>query len=143
MILSLASIHVRKEVPETVLFRGLALAGALLAAEVFLAESEFPFPSWHGSQFRPQFVYPFFLLLFGLVVGLTAKRSLALRFGAVLTVALFLLLRLMIYPVLMLAEQAIAPQFSLWLVVLLFLAVFVDWLVKTRIGTSSMATITK
>ncbi len=138
LFLALASIHVRKEGPATVLFRGLALAGALLTAEVFLAESEFPFPSWHSSQFRPQFVYPFFLFLFGLVVGLTAKRSLAFRFGAVLTVALFLLLRLMIYPVLMLAERANAPRFSLWLVVLLFLAVFVDWFAKTKVGSSSM-----
>ena len=131
-ILALSAMEVGRHGPPIALLRALLVAAALLAGNVFLAEFEYPFPSWHISQTRPDLLYPAFLLLFALIASLVARRSIALRFGATLSVGIYLLLRVTLYPFLAMVGRDVAPALSLWIALPLLVGLGVDLFANRR-----------
>ena len=140
--LLMVTMNVGQETTMARLFRVLILGGILLTAFIFLAEHEFPFPSWHASSRRPFFVYPGFLAIFTLVVSIMAKRVLDFRFSATLVVATFLAYRMLVYPFLAAIGMEITPEFPVVLVGTLLIAVLVDYFFRrpakgeTRLASS-------
>lgn len=106
--------------------RVLALAAAMLAADVFLAESVYAFPSWHVSQQRPAFVFIALEVVAATLVASVAVRVARRRFAATASLAVFLALRGALYPFLALLSVKAAPAFPLWLAALPLLGVAID-----------------
>jgi hypothetical protein len=124
----LSAVQVRDGGTLVTALRAVTLAGALLTAGLFLAEFEYPFPAWHVSQGRPFAVYVSFLVLFVLVVSLSARRSIPVRFSTTLIVALWLGLRLAVYPLLGALALKVPPAFPWPLPAMLLVAVGLDLL---------------
>lgn len=108
------------------------LGGALLICEVFLAEFEYPFPDWHISQRRPEWVYPVLFAVFTLLISLVAARATARRGGATLAFLSFIVLRLLVPPFLGAVDREVIPHFSPWILVLVLLALAVDLWARPR-----------
>jgi hypothetical protein len=124
----LSAVQVRDGGTLVTVLRVVTLAGALLTAGLFLAEFEYPFPTWHVSQSRPFAVYVGFLVLFVLVVSLSARRFIPVRFSTTLIVALWLGLRLAVYPLLGALALKVPPAFPWPLPAMLLVAVGLDLL---------------
>lgn len=130
--LTLASISVRGPLAVVSAARLLAVAAALLAIDVFLAESVYPMPAWHMSQHRPAFVFPLLEVVGATLAALVASRVVALRFAGTAAVAVFLALRLAVYPFLALLGVTATPRFPLWLLGLVVVGILVDVLAGRR-----------
>jgi hypothetical protein len=128
--IALSMITVKTENFTTALFRSLTLAGALLIVEVFLAEFEFPLPSWHISQSRPYWAYIVLLTLFSLIMIMIAKIRIRSKWAATITMSIFLLLRLVMYPFLDLVGRPIQPAFPYWIIGFVLLGLLVDLVYK-------------
>lgn len=124
--LCLAGLSVRGQGVGVDAARVLALAAAMLAADVFLAESVYPFPSWHVSQQRPAFVFVALEVVAAALVASVAVRVSRWRFAATASLAVFLSLRGALYPFLALLSVKAAPAFPLWLVALPLVGVVID-----------------
>lgn len=109
-----------------------ALGAALLAIDLFLAESVFPFPEWHVSQHRPAFVSPLLEVLGAVLVAVVARRALTQRWAATGAIIAFFVLRLAVYPLLSALDVQDAPDFPLWLPGLLLVGISVDVLLGRR-----------
>jgi hypothetical protein len=138
--LALSALQVNRGGALVTGLRMTTLAGALLTAGLFLAEFEYPFPSWHVSQARPSAVYVGFLVLFVLLVGLSARRATPLRFSTSFAVALWLGLRLAVYPLLGMLALKVPPAFPPALPAMLLVAVGLDILLSHRARHSSPRT---
>lgn len=132
--ISLSMLAVKTETIITDIFRALTLAGALLIVEVFLAEFEFPMPSWHISQSRPYWVYFSLLILFAVIIIMIAKIRINWKLGATLSMSMFLFLRLSIYPFLDLVERSIQPKFPFWIVGFILLGLLFDFSYRKRLN---------
>lgn len=128
----LSMLAVKTENIITNIFRGLTLAGALLIVEVFLAEFEFPIPSWHISQSRPYWAYITILTLYGLIMIMIAKIRINWKWSATLTMFLFLTLRLSMYPFLDVVGRSIQPSFPYWIIGFILLAILFDFTYKPQ-----------
>lgn len=124
--LALSAIRAR-EGRGALTLRLFTLGGAMLTSEIFLSEYEFTMPSWHPSQARPEAVIvPGFLILFGALTALMAKRALPVKFGATAAIGVFLALRLLLYPYLALVTDGEAPSLSPWVLAPLAIAIAID-----------------
>jgi hypothetical protein len=130
--ISLSMLAVKTENRITDVFRALTLAGALLIVEVFLAEFEFPMPSWHISQSRSYWVYVSLLTLFAVIIIMIAKIRINWKLGATLSMLMFLFLRLSIYPFLDVVGRSIQPMFPYWILGFILLAVLFDFSYKKQ-----------
>lgn len=124
--LCLSGLAVRGAGPAVDAARVLALAGAMLAADVFLAESVYEFPSWHVSQQRHALIFVALELIAASLVASVAVRVVRTRFAATASLAVFLALRGALYPFLALLAVKATPAFPLWLVALPLVGVLVD-----------------
>lgn len=130
--LTLASISVRGSLTVVNVARILAIASALLAVDLFLAESVYPFPAWHMSQHRPAFVFPLLEVVGAVLVAVVASRVVALRFAGTAAVAVFLALRVGIYPFLAALDVTATPRFPIWLPGLVVVGIIVDMIQGRR-----------
>lgn len=124
--LTLASLSARGAGLSVAIARVFALGAALLAVDVFLAESVYGLPAWHVSQQRPAFVFPLLEVLGALLVAVVARRVVELRFSATAAIAMFFALRLSIYPILDIMDVNAPPRFPLWLPALLVIGILMD-----------------
>jgi hypothetical protein len=125
-MISLAMFNVNRSGLTVDVLRSVLLASALLGGSVFLAEFEYPLPSWHVSQFRPEILHPIFLIGFTLIICLIAKRAMQNRYGAVMSVGVFMILRLLVYPWLAFLNRDVVPEFPVFLITLVVIAGMVD-----------------
>lgn len=126
VFLTLASLPVRSHGLSIVFVRIIALGAALLAIDLFLAESVFPFPDWHVSQQRPALVFVLLEVLGATLVAVVARRVVELRLAATASMVAFLGLRCAVYPLLALLDVATVPRFPMWLPALVLIGILVD-----------------
>lgn len=124
--LTLASLSARGAGLSVAIARVFALGAALLAVDVFLAESVYGLPAWHVSQQRPAFVFPLLEILGAVLVAVVARRVVELRFAATAAIVMFLALRLSIYPILDIVDVNAPPRFPLWLPALTLIGMLFD-----------------
>lgn len=128
--LSLACLPIRDSFYRASFFRVVLFAGAILIGNVFLAESEFPFPSWHVSNLRPDAVYPALMAFFSLIVLFTARTVIRFRFTFLAISMVYVAVRMAVYPLLSRMGVAVVPEFPNWLTIPLVIA-----FIKEILGT--------
>lgn len=125
--LYLSMLQVGKRTWAALFFKFLTIGGALLIVNVFLAEFEFPIPAWHISQHRPALVFPAMLVLFAIIAAHVAERDNDFRWAATVTIALFILLRLLASIFLLALGQEEMPGLHLWYGFLLLIGIGMDF----------------
>lgn len=104
----------------------LTIGGALLIVNVFLAEFEFPMPSWHISQQRPAWTFPVLMSFFAIIAGYAARRGTTLSWSASGAIAAYLMLRLLASSFLVALGQPVLPSLHWWLFLLPLIGVGID-----------------